>query len=69
MYIVLVIKPAASFAFNKMCALLFAHLAIFSPGAAGEKWTEVLRGVTQGLTVCGYQYDLAGQLRPVAPEF
>ncbi|HXN64131.1 MAG TPA: hypothetical protein VN862_02285 [Candidatus Acidoferrales bacterium] len=70
MYIVLVIKPAASFAFNKMCAVLFAHLAIFSPGACVPKWTEVLRGVTKdALTVCGYQYDLAGQLRPVAPEF
>ncbi len=59
MYIVLFIRPTGAYTFNKMCAFLLAHLAIFSPGANLPNWTEVLEGIPKyGMTVCGYQYNL-----------
>jgi hypothetical protein len=70
MYIVLVVKPTGTLAFNKMCAFLLAHAAIFSPGAKLPNWAEVLEGVPKEvMTICGYQYNLSGQIRPVPREF
>ncbi len=70
MYIVLVVKPTGVLAFNKMCAFLLAHAAIFSPGARLPNWAQVLEGVPKEvMTICGYQYNLSGQLRPVPREF
>lgn len=70
MYIVLVVRPTAAFTFNKMCAFLFAHLAIFSPGAKLPIWAEVLRGIPmEAMVICGYQYNLKGQLLPVPRKF
>ena len=70
MYIVLVMKPAGSYSFNKMFAFLLAHLAIFSPGASLPNWAEVLEDTPKEvLTLCGYQYNLNGQLVPVPRQF
>ena len=70
MYIVMALKPATEFTFNKLLSLLLAHLSIFSPKATIPQWTEVLDGVTdQSISLSGYQYDRNNQLVPVPPEF
>lgn len=70
MYIVMALKPAKDFTFNKYLAFLLAHLSIFSPKARLPQWTEVLDGVTdRSIVLSGYQYDGNNQLVPVPPEF
>jgi hypothetical protein len=70
MYIVMVMRPTGVHTFNKMCAFLLAHLAIFSPGSKLPNWTEVLQGTPkETITLRGYQYNLSGQLLPVPREF
>ena len=69
-YVIMFIRPTGAFTFNKMCAFLLAHLAIFSPGAKLPNWAEVLEGTPKkGMTLCGYQYNLSGQLVPVPRQF
>jgi len=69
-YVIILIRPTGAFAFNKMCAFLIAHLAIFSPGAKLPNWAEVLEGTPkQGMILRGYQYNLSGQLVPVPRQF
>jgi len=66
MYVVIVMRPTVEHTFNKMAAFLFAHLAIFSPGAKVPNFSEVLEGVLQtAVVISGYQYDLSGNLNPV----
>ena len=63
-------KPAGEYSFNKMCAFLFPHLGLFSPGTNLPNWKEVLEGTPQQvLIVCGYQYNLSGELLPVPRQF
>lgn len=70
MYVIIFIRPTGAFTFNKMCAFLIAHLAIFSPGAKLPNWAEVLEGTPkQGMVLCGYQYNLSGQLVPVPRKY
>jgi hypothetical protein len=70
MYIVMVMRPSGDFSLNKMMGFLIAHLEIFSPGARVPRWIEVLKGVTRNVvTLCGYQYNLAGELVRVPREF
>jgi hypothetical protein len=70
MYIVLVVKPTGAHTFNKLCAFVLAHAAIFSPGAKLPNWADVLKGVPKEvMAICGYQYNLSGQLRPVPRQF
>ena len=66
LYIIILIKPTRTFAFNKMCSFLLAHLMIFSPGAKLSNWAEVLENTPkQGMVLTGYQYNLSGHLMPV----
>ena len=46
-YVVAVMRPTATFTFNKMLAYLLGHLGIFSPGDATARpnFSEVLEGV------------------------
>jgi hypothetical protein len=68
-YIVMIIKPAGGYTFNEMMHVLLAHLAIFSPGAELPDREAITKGVQNlALTQSGYQYNLAGELRPVPPE-
>ena len=68
-YIVMIIKPSGSYTFNQMMHTVLAHLWIFSPGAALPDREEIVRGVRNiALTQTGYQYNLAGELRPVPPD-
>jgi hypothetical protein len=69
-YIVMVIKPSGGHTFNQMMHTVLAHLWIFSPGANLPDREEITKGVQNlALTQSGYQYNLAGQLRPVPPEY
>jgi len=69
-YVVMMIKPDPAYAFNRMCSFLCAHLMIFSPGARRPNWLDVLAGARKEvLTITGYQYDLAGHLKPVPRQF
>jgi hypothetical protein len=70
MYIVTVVKPAGAYSFNKMCAFVIAHLALFSPGASLPNFVHVLEGTPkQVMTFSGYQFNLSGQLVPVPLQF
>ena len=70
MYIVTVMKPTGDHTFNKMCAFVIAHLAIFSPGADLPKWPDILEGTPKDvITLCGYQYNLRGDLLPVPRQY
>ncbi len=69
-YLQMVNRPARDFMFNRMCAFLIAHLVIFSPGAKLPNWAELLQDSPKiGITVCGYQYNLSGDIVPVPRQF
>ena len=69
-YVVMLIRPTGAYTFNKMMAFLIAHLAIFSPGAKVPNFALVLNKVPQlAITVCGYQYNLNGDVLPVPRQF
>src|SRR5260370_10167169 len=69
-YIVMVMTPAGPYTFNKMAALLIAHLVIFSPGARLPNWSQMKEGIVKNSIVfTGYQYNLKGDLLPVPREF
>ena len=69
-YIVMMVKPSGAHAFNRMCGFLIAHLGIFSPGARLPNWAEVVEGTTkQSMVICGYQFNLSGQVVPVPRQF
>jgi hypothetical protein len=68
-YIVMIIKPSGGYTFNQMMHTVLAHLWIFSPGATLPDREEFVKGVRNTvLTQTGYQYNLAGELRPVPPD-
>jgi hypothetical protein len=70
MYIIIAMKPTGERTFNRMCAFIIAHLAIFSPGAALPKWIEILENTPKDvMALCGYQYNLRGDLLPVPRQF
>jgi hypothetical protein len=67
-YIVMVMTPAGSYTFNKMAALLIAHLVIFSPGAKLPNWSRMKDGIVKkAIVLSSYQYNLKGELLPVPP--
>jgi hypothetical protein len=69
-YVIILIKPAQAFTFNKMCSFLMAHLMIFSPSAKLPNWAQVLEGTPkEGMTLTGYQFNLSGHLMPVPRQF
>lgn len=69
-YIVMTLRATVEHTFTKMLALIVAHLAIFSPGSKLPDWSKMLDGMPKtAITLKGYQYDLAGVLRPVPRQF
>jgi hypothetical protein len=69
MYLHLLIRSEASFALNRMCALLFTYLELFSPGGSLPKMPDVLKGASNiGLTFGAYQYNLKRELVAVPLE-
>ncbi len=70
MYIVMALKPAGDFTFNKALSYLVAHLGIFAPSADLPKFPEILKGTTdKSIILSGYQWDRNNNLVPVPPEF
>jgi hypothetical protein len=70
-YIVPVMRPTATYAFNKMLGYVLPHLAIYMPAARDTlpALNEVLLGVSQhAVTLGGYQYNLRGEIVPVPRE-
>lgn len=68
-YIVMIITPAGGYTFNQMMHSVLAHLWIFSPGANLPDREAMVAGVMNvALTQTGYQYNLAGELRPMPPD-
>lgn len=69
LYVVMIVKPGDRHTFNQMLHIVLAHLAIFSPGARLPDREAIAQGVPNlALVQPGYQYNLAGELRPVPPE-
>ncbi len=70
MYVILFVRATGAYTFNKMFAYLTAHLAFFSPGWRLTNWAKLLEGSPkEGIVVCGYQYNLSGELLPVPRQF
>jgi hypothetical protein len=68
-YVVMIIKPSAGYTLNQMMHTVLMHLWLFSPDADLPDRDEIIKGVQNlVLTQSGYQYDLAGELRPVPPQ-
>lgn len=69
-YVVMVMRPAGTYTFNKMAAFLVAHLGIFTPGAKLPNFSQILEGLPKtAVTISGYQYSLGGDLVPVPRQF
>ena len=69
-YVLMTLRPTGEYTFNGILAFLIAHLAIFSAGAKLADRSKIVEGMPRtAVTVIGYQYDLAGVLRPVPREF
>lgn len=69
-YVIIAIRPVGDFAFNKMASFLVGHLQLFSPGAALPNFQDLLVGMSDTGIVCsGYQFNMAGALVPVPPQF
>jgi hypothetical protein len=70
MYVVMALKPAGDFTFNKALSYLIAHLGLFAPSADLPKFPEILEGTTnKSIILSGYQWDINNNLVPVPPEF
>lgn len=70
MYILMVMKPTGPFTLNRMLSFLVGHLATFSPGSRLPRFPDFVEGVpNNGMTLTGYQYNLAGDLVPVPRLF
>jgi hypothetical protein len=70
LYVLMTIRPTATDTVNKLLAYIVAHLAIFSSGVKLPRWDLILAGVTKtAVVVTGYQFEQAGELRPVPEEY
>ena len=65
-YVMIMVSASGAGTFNLAMHLLLAQLARWSPGHVLPGSESILDGVPrQGLVWTGYQYNLAGELRPV----
>jgi hypothetical protein len=63
-------RPTLEGTFNKLVAFIAGYAAIFSPGAKVPNFNLLLEGVCSNIvTLGGYQYNLAGELKPVPRQF
>ena len=70
MYIVLVMRPSGAHTLNRMLSFVVGHLALFAPGADVPKFPDIVEGIANtGVTLTGYQCNLAGELVPVPRQF
>jgi hypothetical protein len=69
-YVIVTMRPTLEGTFNKMVAFIVGYAAVFSPGAKVPNFTLLLEDVCPNLiTLRGYQYNLAGELKPVPRQF
>lgn len=69
MYVHVFVRSLGLNSLNRMCALIFTHAQIFSPGTKLPDMKAVLDGVSQyGMNVGGYWFDMKSQLVPVPDE-
>jgi len=69
-YMLLTMKPAGAYTFNRLAAYLLAYLYFFSPGASIPNFNHLLEGVPKSaVVVIGYQYNLKGEIVPVPRQF
>ena len=65
-YVIVTMRPTLEGTFNKLVAFIAGYAAIFSPGAKVPNFTLLLEDVCSNMiTLGGYQYNLAGELKPV----
>lgn len=70
MYIVMVMKPSGAHTLNRMLSFVVGHLALFAPGADVPKFPDIVEGIANtGVTLTGYQCNLAGEIAPVPRTF
>jgi hypothetical protein len=69
MFLHLLVRSEAGFGLNRMCAILFTYLQVFSPGSSLPKLADVLEGASKmGLALGAYQYNLKRELVAVPME-
>jgi hypothetical protein len=69
-YVIVTMRPTLDGTFNKLVAFIVSYAAIFSPGAKVPDFTLLLEGVCPNIvTLGGYQYNQAGELKPVPRQF
>jgi hypothetical protein len=69
-YVIVTMRPTLEDTFNKMVAFIAGYAAVFSPGAKVPNFNLLLEGVCSNVvTLTGYQYNLAGELKPVPRQF
>jgi hypothetical protein len=69
-YVIITMRPTLEGTFNKMVAFIAGYAAIFSPGAKVPNFSLLLDGVCPNIvTLAGYQYNLAGELKPVPRQY
>ena len=69
-YVIVTMRPTLEDTFNKLVAFIAGYAAIFAPGAKVPNFTLLLEGVCPNMvTLGGYQYNLAGELKPVPRQF
>ena len=70
MYIVMMMKPSGAHTLNRMLSFVVGHLALFAPGADVPKFPDIVEGMANtGVTLTGYQCNLAGEMAPVPRQF
>jgi hypothetical protein len=66
MYIHVFARAHASFALNKMCAVLFPYLYFFQPGVGLPPYREIVKDMpATGMPIAAFQFNLEGDLVPV----
>ena len=69
-YVIVTMRPTLEGTFNKLIAFIAGYAAIFAPGARVPNFALLLEGVCSNIvTLGGYQYNLAGELKPVPRQF
>jgi hypothetical protein len=68
-YVHIVVRSAGAYALNRSLATVWPHVGTFSTGLnIGHAFRDILIDApATGVTVCAYQFTVAGELRPV-PE-
>jgi hypothetical protein len=69
-YVIATMRPTVDGTFNKMISFIAGYTSVFSPGANVPNFNLLVEGVSHNIvTLWGYQYNLAGELKPVPREF